>query len=343
MATVKKRSMTDFTEIKRNSDFRKVLNNYSLAFDSQKTQVSITCPFHNDASPSCKINFEKNIFNCFGCSTSGNIIDFVCFMEDLDPKNGTDFRKGALLVNTMANNVGTPTLEAQKRHLRSVTEKDIEGVGAGSKDLVNGNFEAKILLENKPLAFSGLKLDAEHAFFEERSITQAQKDRFGLGYCNRGIMKGRVCFPIYNVNNELIGYFGRWAEKELPEKTTRYRIPKGFNKSIELYNLNRLIDSKIDMTHLIIVEGFWSVIKLDELGIPVVSIFGTNISDVQIEVLKNLGVEQLTLVFDGDDAGRIGMKNSIEKVTPHFFTKILFLEEGVKPDSMTDEDIKNLV
>ena len=205
------------------------------------------------------------------------------------------------------------------------------------------NLEDKVLLENKPLAFAGLKLESEHAFFNERSITQAQKDRFGLGYCNRGIMKGRVCFPIYNVNNELIGYFGRWAEKELPEKTTRYRIPKGFNKSIELYNLNRLINSKINITHLIIVEGFWSVIKLDELGIPVVSIFGTSISDVQIEVLKKLGVEKLTLAFDGDDAGRIGMKNSIEKLTPHFFTKILFLEEGVKPDSMIDEDIKNLV
>lgn len=119
MALAKKTKMTDFTEIKRTSDFRTVLNKYSIPFDIGKIQVSIKCPFHNDSSPSCKINFEKNIFNCFGCSTSGNIIDFVCYMEDLDPKNGSDFRKAALVVKNMAGNAKKSPLEAQKPPLTS--------------------------------------------------------------------------------------------------------------------------------------------------------------------------------------------------------------------------------
>ena len=101
MAKLRK-EMVDFFRIKKESDFRLVLNNYGLTYDFNKTQVSINCPFHDDSSPSCKINFEKNIFNCFGCHTSGNIIDFVCYMENLNPQDGKDFRKGGILVQSMA-------------------------------------------------------------------------------------------------------------------------------------------------------------------------------------------------------------------------------------------------
>ena len=38
------------------------------------------CPFHNDRHPSLKLNEEY--FFCFGCGTTGNVIDFVVKLFD---------------------------------------------------------------------------------------------------------------------------------------------------------------------------------------------------------------------------------------------------------------------
>ncbi len=35
------------------------------------------CPFHEDHTPSFFIDVEKQIFNCFGCGESGNVITFT--------------------------------------------------------------------------------------------------------------------------------------------------------------------------------------------------------------------------------------------------------------------------
>jgi len=39
------------------------------------------CPFHADKNPSLSLNDEKGLFNCFGCSAKGNIIDFIYLLR----------------------------------------------------------------------------------------------------------------------------------------------------------------------------------------------------------------------------------------------------------------------
>lgn len=36
----------------------------------------VCCPFHDDSTPSFSVDYERNIFNCFGCSTSGSFVEF---------------------------------------------------------------------------------------------------------------------------------------------------------------------------------------------------------------------------------------------------------------------------
>ncbi len=40
------------------------------------------CPFHADSDPSLSLSDDKGLFNCFGCHTSGNIIDFVYLLRE---------------------------------------------------------------------------------------------------------------------------------------------------------------------------------------------------------------------------------------------------------------------
>lgn len=40
------------------------------------------CPFHKDTDPSLSLNDDKNVFYCFGCKATGDIIEFIRRMED---------------------------------------------------------------------------------------------------------------------------------------------------------------------------------------------------------------------------------------------------------------------
>ena len=56
----------DFEVIKARADFRAILAHYGLK-PGRGVQFKILCPFHDDTEPSCSINTDERIFNCFGC------------------------------------------------------------------------------------------------------------------------------------------------------------------------------------------------------------------------------------------------------------------------------------
>lgn len=42
-----------------------------------------TCPFHDDQVPSLSVNHKKNLWQCFACGRSGNVIQLVMEMEGI--------------------------------------------------------------------------------------------------------------------------------------------------------------------------------------------------------------------------------------------------------------------
>ncbi len=43
---------------------------------SQKGDIYIICPFHRETTPSLKYSTQNDLFYCYGCQRSGNLIDF---------------------------------------------------------------------------------------------------------------------------------------------------------------------------------------------------------------------------------------------------------------------------
>ena len=41
------------------------------------------CPFHKENTPSFRVNDTKGVFNCFGCSAHGDVLDFIMETEGL--------------------------------------------------------------------------------------------------------------------------------------------------------------------------------------------------------------------------------------------------------------------
>ena len=336
----------DFKTVREHLSFHDVLAHYGIDEHGNGDQIKIICPFHNDHKPSCGVNLEKQVYNCFACDAGGNALDFVAHMEGLDPSNTSELRKAALAAaSTFGIDQALERPANGRAKAKSKTPRSAEPVKAKAKKA--GKFKPSkktdkdkpVKLSNQPLTFE-LKLDHKHPFIADRGFKKKLVKQFGIGFANKGMMKERICFPIHNAKGELIAYSGRWASDELPDDVPRYLLPKGFEKSKVLYNLHRVLEKGSDT--VVIVEGFWSVLRLHAEGIPCVSTFGDSVSEAQAELLVKHGVKNVILIYDGDEGGRIGTQTSLPILAKHLFVRTVALEDGIKPDTMSDDIITTL-
>ena len=322
----------DYNQVKEALNWPIVLSHYGVKYVEGRNQQNVKSPFYEDKSPSFSISFEKKVFQCFGSKAQGNILDFVCDMEEKDRK-GQGLREAAELaierilerrVEDFWQNNGRKQKKADPKKLN---KKAKPAPKSESKNLPT---------ENKPLNFTLQNLNQEHAWFSERRVSKKAVETFGLGFFEgKGMMTGRIVFPIHNAQSELVAYCGRWVDGKPPEGEGKYKMPPSFNKSLELYNQHRakamLDELGDDAPPLIVVEGFWSAIRLHEAGYPVVAVFGSSISEHQAKVIADLAPDAL-IIFDGDEAGRAGALRDVGLLAQHIFVRTLFLDEGEKPD-----------
>ena len=151
-------------------------------------------------------------------------------------------------------------------------------------------------------------------------------------------------------NSECVerGYFycGRWPEEDPPEDEEKYKMPTGFHKSSVLFNLHRVDHELVQDRDMIVTEGFFDAMRIYEAGFRnVVALMGAFMNDGQKELLREiLGPQgKVTLFFDGDEAGRLCQRQSLEALAPHLYVKTVQLEDGLQPDGLKDAHLKELL
>ncbi len=296
------RTTVDYAAIRDQARFETVLANYGLETRGHGAERMTWCPFHDDRSPFCSINLEKKVFQCFGCGEKGTILDFVAKMEHCS------ISESAQLVADWCNvssAVSAPRRIAKARPGRSA--------------------------ENEPLGFE-LRLDPRHPYLKERQVSEGAISKFGLGYCHRGIMKGRICIPIHATNGILVAYAGRWPGSAPTPDEPRYKFPRGFKKRLVLFNLHRVREAE----HLVIVEGYWSVFRLHSLGVPAVSLMGTSLSASQADLLNRTGARLLTLLLDADETGYKATEELLPRLSQQFFVRVPQLPGNEAPDTVSE-------
>jgi DNA primase len=194
---------------------------------------------------------------------------------------------------------------------------------------------------NPPLRFELNELDGTHPYLGLRGFLQETIAAFGIGYCAKGIMAGRIAIPIHNPAGELVAYAGRWPGKP-PDDQPKYLFPRGLRKSLELFNYHRAVALKQEKS-LAVVEGFFDCMKVWQAGFErVVAIMGSSLSDAQEAlIVKAVGSDgQVLLMFDEDGAGRIGREKAAARLARHVEVRIIELEvEGVQPDYLPAGEI----
>jgi DNA primase len=329
-----KNSRIDFKDLKERTrgSFPAVLAHYGIKPVSGGDQTRVRCPFHDDERPSCSVNLLEGVWNCHAGCGSGNLLGFVHRMEARDGAT-VSIRQAGLRLAEIAG-VVLDGAQARQEGRTGAPAKKTAGPTAPGENARPGAPQREheaVPARNKPLGFRLAVVD--HPYLRERGVPEPVASLFGLTFADRGTMAGRVCVPIENVEGQLVAYAGRWAgpDDAIPEGEEKYKLPAGFHKSLELFNLHRVRRCR----HLVVVEGFFGAIALHGHRVPAVALMGSSISDEQVALLVEHcpALRFVTVLMDGDKAGREAAERVAGKLAWHWPVRIGALPEGMQPDT----------
>lgn len=131
------------------------------------------------------------------------------------------------------------------------------------------------------------------------------------------VQSERITFPIHNKDGEVIGVKGRYfgKNKEIEDKYKYlYLVP--CNKSLELFNFHRALPHIMERKEVIIVEGGKTAMFLTQWNYPnSVGIEGDSLSDVQVKLLKGLGIGIKYIFALDKDKNAEYVKKEVVKLT----------------------------
>jgi len=189
-----------------------------------------------------------------------------------------------------------------------------------------------------PLRFALTGVDPAHPYLVERGIDRAMAVEFGVGwYGGPGLLSGRIVIPIANARGQTVAYAGRALDGDAP----KYKLPAGFRKSWELFNLHRA--AATDSRTVIVAEGYFDCLRVHRAGLPwVVDLMGSSLSAEQEKALLE-AFDRVVPLLDGDAAGgaarralaaRLSKRCSLTEVRP---------PDGVQPDQLSLGAIRQLL
>ncbi len=284
------------------------------------------CPFHSEHTPSFSVSRTKQVYHCFGCGESGNVITFLKKYNNMTYQEAMEYlasRAGIVLPKEEASpeqkernkkrdilfSINKDTATYYYRLLRSpkgqkgmaylkgraLSDKTMNQFGLGYAD--GGNSDLVRYLQEKGYSSKDI-LDSGVAVFREKD---GLKDKFW----------NRVMYPIMDASGRVIAFGGRVMGDGIP-KYLNSPETLIFEKKKNLYGLNiaRNTVRNKDKDYFILCEGYMDVISQHQAGFPMaIASLGTSFTVEQAQVIRRY-VTHVFLAYDSDGAGvRAAMRN----------------------------------
>ena len=211
--------------------------------------------------------------------------------------------------------------------------------GAAARAYVEGRGIGQAVRERFRVGYAPARWDGLSSFLDAQKIPPSVLEQLGLvGVNDRGrydFFRDRVMLPVIDRQKRVIGFGGRLLDPEAKDR--KYvNSPESplFHKKESLYGLHAALDAIRRSGSAIVVEGNFDVLALHEAGIEeAVAPMGTALTVEQIAELGRLASKTVTVVIDGDAAGR----RAGQKAIPLFVDadvdgRIARLPAGVDPD-----------
>lgn len=275
-------------------------------------------------------SYDRQQWNCFThhCEETTNY-DIIGLVQTLKE---CSFGRALHILNEFKENGFDPSIK--------VATKSIIGV-----------------VRSYPINKDKLKILMPDNYFKSRGIDSSILKKHQIGYWQREgtFMNKRAIVPIFNDNNELVGYSGRTLQNE--EQIAAQNISKWihakdfisdkmghFDKSGILYNLNNCKGKVKESKTIYIVEGPIDCWKLEMAGIEnVVATLGIYFTPAQIALLIKYGVETVIICYDNDEnnAGQEAARRVKEQLDS-FFHVIIRQPTHKDYGEMSIEEIRNV-
>jgi DNA primase len=343
-----KTKFVDFRAVKAAITMEQLLGHYNILDQFKRTGDSLNgpCPIHKGSNPTqFRVSTTKNIWNCFSdCEHGGNTLDFICKMEKCSIHAAA--LKAFEWFNLDPEAMAAADNKAEPAEPRKSAPASKPAAKPPANEESSGDGGRPQGLPNTPLKFRLDKLERSHPYLtEQRGLTPETIVDFGVGYCNKGMMEGRIAIPIHNVKGEVVAYAGRFVG-EPGEDTPKYKLPPGFRKSQELFNLDRAIKQPAEMS-LIIVEGFFDAMKLHQHGCyKVVALMGSTMSSAQEDLIRQHTSSQshVIVMLDENEAGKAGREDIACRLSKFCFVRVhQFNKPDMEPEHLTAEEVRQFM
>ena len=282
------------------------------------------CPFHDENSPSFKVNPLDKLYYCFGCEAKGDVFRFV------EEKEGLSFPEA---VESLAERDGVeierdredPRAEAARRKKARLYEVLERTAAFYAKYLWEGE-KREAVKAREYLAGRGLEEESLRKFgvgmapnrwdavlLGGQSAGFRIEELFEAGLLRRNKrgaydhFRQRITFPIRDQRGRVLGFGARAQQREERAKYVNSPESDLFRKSSMLYGIDLARAEIAKAKRAIVVEGYTDVIALHQAGVEeTVAIMGTAITPEQLKMLGAL-TDTVVLALDADRAGADAM------------------------------------
>lgn len=299
------------------------------------------CPFHQEKSPSFKINPSTGLWHCFGaCSEGGDVFSYVMKRENLEFPDA---------IRYLADKAGI-----------TLSEEAHVSKGPRKNRLIECLTEAENYFHSMLMRGRGEGPEAARAYLSGRGFGAAVCKCWKLGYApGRGALVthlrkcgyttqemiaanlaverngrisdwfyDRVMFPIHDEQGRTIAFGGRLTKKvENAPKYLNTRDTTVFNKGKHLFAYDVAKETITAQSEAIICEGYTDVIAMHEAGFTnTVAALGTAFTSDHVKLIDRQRARKIICMFDGDAAGQHAAARAIkyiDKTTAAFLCVVL--------------------
>jgi DNA primase len=310
------------------------------------------CPFHHEKTPSFTVSPDKEMFYCFGCKASGDMLSFVRKIHNVSLPEAVEIVAKEFNVELPPWRMSTTASRERQELLKTL-------------EIAARAFSAAL---QSPAA-----KDCQE-YVRNRGLSEETIRTFGLGYCPRsadslvkwcsehgadedglartGILQRheghafspfahRLMFPIWDSIGNIIAFGGRSIDGTMPKYTNSPETPL-FAKRRTLYGLPLAEPSIRKTGTAIVVEGYMDTISLHAAGFTnAVASLGTAFTEEQATLLRR-SASRVLLNFDSDEAGQRAARLALSIADRTGLDVAVVRVEGAKdPDELLREPSGN--
>lgn len=274
------------------------------------------CPFHDERTPSFMIQKGDTHYHCFGCGAHGDAIQFLMTHLKMNFNDAVEnlaqrFNVPLQVVETTQENKGPSkavlkeALDLACRFYQMVllhTEEGHEALQYLYQRGIGLNFIHRFRLGLAPREVGAFRKMAHAKFIKDEILMQAGL----LTESNKEFFRERITFPICDAAGAVIGFSARkYKEDTFGGKYINTSETPLFKKSKVLFGLHHCRKRIAKERKALIVEGQIDALRLIEAGVNItVAGQGTAFGEGHVKELMTLGLNQVYLAMDSDEAGR---------------------------------------